>query len=263
MKINLAIPTAVESGAQPLATVTTDYYGTTRNAIVPDIGAVEDNMTPLNTAITSVSASPATGGCTAVSHVVTAVVIPGVNVVTTVMLNYSYNGTPGAGSPVAMTNPSGNTWAGIIPAATPTSAVVTWSVTATDATPATKTANGNSFQDNYLVAPVVVVSPNPVCGGANVLLLAGGLPSSAQPATSYCASTHASGCSGDNVSRVVLNTLDNTTGTACGGTSHYSYFNGGGAQTTTLNAASPTYTISVTFGLYGYVKVRCKQILER
>ena len=64
--------------------------------------------------------------------------------------------------------------------------------------------------------------------------------------TAYCTSTHASGCSGDDITNVTLNTLNNAT-SGCGGTTHYSSFTGGGTQTTTL-AASASYTINVSFG---------------
>ena len=41
LKINTAIPTQLESGGTPIAGITTDFEGDTRNATIPDIGADE------------------------------------------------------------------------------------------------------------------------------------------------------------------------------------------------------------------------------
>ena len=94
-------------------------------------------------------------------------------------------------------------------------------------------------------------TPDIVCLGTDSQLLASAnIPGGVVPAAStYCASTHSSACLGDNVSRVVLNTLDKTTGITCGTTSSaYSDFTGlTGTDTTTLTAGSP-YTLSLTFG---------------
>ncbi|MFN8349942.1 MAG: GEVED domain-containing protein [Flavobacteriales bacterium] len=94
-------------------------------------------------------------------------------------------------------------------------------------------------------APTIVsttATPSTLCYGGNSQLQV----NTPVPA-SYCASTHSSGCSGDNITNVSLNTLSNATGAACGGASHYTYFNGGGAQTTTLVAGN-SYTLSCSFG---------------
>ena len=94
-------------------------------------------------------------------------------------------------------------------------------------------------------------SPSTVCSG-NAVLLSGVINTSiptAPPASSYCTSTHTSGCSGDNITNVILGTINNAT-TGCGGTSHYTHFNGGGTQTTSL-AAAVTNTLSVSFGSDG------------
>ncbi len=63
----------------------------------------------------------------------------------------------------------------------------------------------------------------------------------------YSPSKHDGGCNNDNITRVVLNTLDNTTTNTCNSPNHYTYFNGGGTQTTTLVAGN-TYTLQVSFG---------------
>lgn len=69
----------------------------------------------------------------------------------------------------------------------------------------------------------------------------------APSATSYCSSDHGGGCNGDNITRVVLNTLDNTSPNNCNSLNLYTYFNGGGLQTTTLFSGN-TYNIQVSFG---------------
>jgi hypothetical protein len=45
LNINTTTPTQIEQGALPIAGITTDYIGTTRNATTPDIGAWEGNFT--------------------------------------------------------------------------------------------------------------------------------------------------------------------------------------------------------------------------
>jgi hypothetical protein len=96
---------------------------------------------------------------------------------------------------------------------------------------------------------VTVTGLNSVCSAGTPVLLTGlGGIVPAPPASTYCTSIHTSGCSGDNVARVVLNTLDKITGTNCGSTSHYSDFTGlTGANTTTLTAGT-AYSLSLTFG---------------
>lgn len=72
--------------------------------------------------------------------------------------------------------------------------------------------------------------------------------------TTYCVPTTSSGAGctgGDVIARVVLNTLDNNSGTGCpGGTSGYSDYTGNSALTTTLQPAT-TYGITVYTGQYG------------
>jgi hypothetical protein len=46
LHINTAVPTQIEGGGIPVATITTDYDGDTRNATTPDIGADEFTGTP-------------------------------------------------------------------------------------------------------------------------------------------------------------------------------------------------------------------------
>jgi hypothetical protein len=173
-KVSTSVATNVEGGATPITSpvsVTTDYFNTTRNSFSPDIGAHEDNFINLNMVVTSLAATPPNGQCSAVNHQVAAVIVPGSNPISSVLLYYSFNGTPGPGSPVSMTNTSGNNWTGAIPAATPTNATVTWYVLATDGS-ASSLVNGTSYTDNYLlsVGATATANPNPVCFGANTTL---------------------------------------------------------------------------------------------
>lgn len=71
------------------------------------------------------------------------------------------------------------------------------------------------------------------------------------PYSTYCPFFHANGCFGDNISQVQLNTLNHASGPGCGDDNQYSYFNGGGTQTTELIAGN-TYNLTVSFGYDPY-----------
>ena len=91
--------------------------------------------------------------------------------ITSVTLNYAYNGV--AQSPISMTNVSGNTWTGTIPAPTsPTNATVTWTVTATNSVPLNAVYVGTSYSDVVLANVSVTASatPSTVCAGSPVVL---------------------------------------------------------------------------------------------
>ena len=161
--------------------------------------------------------------------------------------------TPGAiglcagGSAVATANPAGATsysWSGGLGSAQ----------TATVTTPGTYTvtvAQGSCVQTATASAAIipnptmnsVTATPSAICSGSNATIAAS---ASLPIPPAYCASTHASGCSGDDITHVVLSNINNFT-SGCGSTTHYTYFNGGGAQTTTLNGGT-NYTLSVSFG---------------
>ena len=170
-KVSTGSATLVEGGAQAIAGITDDYFGTTRNGSGPDIGAHEDNFPNVALVITSSSIAPSTVQCTATAHTVTVVVAPGIAPVSSVTLNYAYDGV--AQTPVVMSNGgSGNTYTGVIPAATtPTNAVVTWSVTASDGTYTPTTAVA-TYQDNPLLGQTFPISGSPatVCSGSPATL---------------------------------------------------------------------------------------------
>lgn len=48
LKIDLSIATQIESGGTPIAGITDDFFGTTRNTTSPDVGAFEGNLTGLD-----------------------------------------------------------------------------------------------------------------------------------------------------------------------------------------------------------------------
>ncbi len=211
--------------------------------------------------LSNLSITPTGNLCTNASRTVTIDVTPGGASTATVVINYAVNGV--AQTAISMTNVTGNgglaldTWSGVIPTVTPSGGLVTWSVTATDSNSLTKTEAGTSYQDEPLfgVTATASASVSNICAVGSSVLSAAVLSNQIPPApaaSAYCASTHASGCLGDNISRVVLNTLDKLTGTTCGTTSAaYSNFSGQtGANTTTLTAGT-AYSLSLTFGTDG------------
>ena len=250
LKVSTSYPTFVEShgGTIPFLSVLDDFFGTTRNSTTPDIGAHEGNFIYAGITIQSVALTPLTGQCIAVSHSVQATILPSVQPMSLVLLYYFFNGIAGAGSPVSMINTFGNLWTGTIPAATPSNATVTWTVNADvigggDFVQFT----GTVYKDNYLLTPWVTSNPLSVCTGIPITLSALEIPPVAPAASSYCTSDHTAPCVGDYISHVVLNLLNNNTGTICGGASNYRYFNGGGSQTTTLSVGT-LYFLTLTFG---------------
>ena len=170
LHINITVGTQLESGGTPITGISDDFDGDTRNATTPDVGADEFAGKPAAVvAVTSVSINPTGSQCTPTARTVTATVTSGATAITSVVLNYSLNG--GTAIPVTMTLVSGSastgtsTWTGGIPASS--NSVVTWSVTATDAT-TSKTQTGASYQDAPLTGITVTAaaSPNPVCSGS-------------------------------------------------------------------------------------------------
>ncbi len=191
LKINPSIPTFVEGAGIPDAGITTDFEGDIRNQISPDIGADEGSFINLSMALTSVSKTPSINQCTSVNHLVTATVVPGnTYAVTNVSLSYYFDGLPGIGSPLVMTNTGGNTWTGTIPAATPSNALVTWSVTATDAGSYTSSSSLSSYQDDYLQGTpfTATLSNTTICKGSTVTLSSIFAGPQIVP-TGYCVST--------------------------------------------------------------------------
>lgn len=171
LSVNVALPSLMESQATPIASVTTDFVGATRNATTPDIGAYEFAGSPASPSITINSITPGGTQCAATSHVVSATVTPGATPITNgmVTITYAFNG----GTPVttAMTNAGGNTWTYSIPAATPGNATVTYSVTANDGQFSTNRA-GTAYSDEPLLGVALTATSNfvSVCAGNSATL---------------------------------------------------------------------------------------------
>jgi hypothetical protein len=178
-----AVITPLESGGATVAVVTQDFDGDARpgpvgsvngGATSHDVGADEFDGAPASPSIRSVTPTPAaTTQCAAVARVITTAVTPNTGTTASVTLNYSFNGI--AQSAVVMTNSGGNNWTGTIPASTPTSAVVTWSITAINTTPYTSVYSGTSYSDDPLngVTAAATASLTTVCAGSPTSLRLG------------------------------------------------------------------------------------------
>lgn len=164
--------TVLESGASPITGITTDYDGDTRSASSPDIGADEFTGVTPAPVLTGLTVSPSAPQCISIPHTVTVDASDPTGTITGVVLSYSFDGV--AQSPINMTNTSGSIWTGIIPVATPTNAVVTWSVLATGSSSLQSGLTGTAYQDDPLNGAVTTISANPasLCPGSSVTLTA-------------------------------------------------------------------------------------------
>ncbi|MFT3911076.1 MAG: hypothetical protein QM737_16775 [Ferruginibacter sp.] len=180
LKVDPATATFAEGLGAAVSGITTDFENDTRNASTPDIGADEFTGTAVQVVnINSVSINPTGNQCVATARTVTANITIGATPTTSITLNYSFNG--GASVPVTMTggnNTAGATsnWTGAIPVATPSTATVTWNVTAIDPL-VTKVTAGTSYHDEPLSGASISISgtPNPVCAGSPITLTAAAL----------------------------------------------------------------------------------------
>ena len=177
LHIDTATPTLIEGGATNIASYTDDFDGDARNGSTPDIGADEFTGTPVATVvINSVGITPTGNQCTAVSRNVTANITAGGTDITSVSLNYSFNGV--AQTPIAMTGGtltagSTSTFSATIPVASPVNANVTWFVSATDPF-LTKSTSGTAYQDEPLfgVTATATASVVTICNSGNTVLSA-------------------------------------------------------------------------------------------
>ncbi|RYY86646.1 MAG: T9SS type A sorting domain-containing protein [Chitinophagaceae bacterium] len=191
--------------------------------------------------------TPAALQCSAVSHVVTATATPGLIAITPgmVTLTYAFNG----GTPVnvAMTNSSGNTWVGTIPAATPANAQVTYSVTVNDGTYSI-VKNGTTYFDAPLtgLSASASASASAICSG-NAVTLTASLASTSNP--TYTAPTQTgTSC----VNSVSFNTLSSTP-SACV-SPFYSLIAATGNNTTTVTQGQ-SYNLTVNTDASSIVSV--------
>lgn len=164
LHVNSAVPSPAESGAMPIAGITDDFDGNTRNVSNPDIGADEfSGTTPAPVMLTS--PTPANPQCTATARTITATVTS-ISPVTSVVLNYN-NGAAGSTPMTLTTGTSTNgTWTATLPAASPANSVVTWNVVASNGG-FTTTEGGASYQDAYLtnVVTTATATPGTICSG--------------------------------------------------------------------------------------------------
>lgn len=182
LEINNSTPTQLESSGGNISGITTDFTGTIRagnpgyltqvngGGLSPDVGAWEFDGIPAAPAIGTLSITPGVQ-CVAAPHTVTTTVIPNLGTTSTVDLNYSFNGV--VQTPVSMTNISGNTWQGVIPAATsPTNAVVTYSITATNSGSITSAKGGTAYADEPLNGSSVIINATKptICLGSSASL---------------------------------------------------------------------------------------------
>lgn len=182
LHLNLGTSGTELESAGTTTSVTTDFDGDNRpgpagsvngGGTAPDLGADEFDGVPASApSITFNTMSPAALQCVAVSHVISVDISNISGTITTVELNYDVNGT--AQTPIAMSNTSGTTWEGTIPAPTPANATISWTVTATNSFSLSDTYTGTAYNDEplYGATASVISSLNPVCEGSPVTLTA-------------------------------------------------------------------------------------------
>jgi type IX secretion system substrate protein/Ig-like domain-containing protein len=203
LHINTGVPTLIEAGAAPIASYTDDFEGDVRNGSTPDIGADEFAGTPISVVvINSISPNPIVNQCVAASRTISANVTAGGNDITSVMLNYSFNGvvqTPIAMTGGTLTAGTTSTFTAAIPAATPANANVTWSVTATDPL-VTKNTIGTAYQDEPLFGLTATASAtvNTFCYSGTSSLSAVIVNNGPKTVGSGALATTVSGTSGTN-----------------------------------------------------------------
>jgi len=257
--------TPLESAGQPVTItgVTVDIDGDVRPGPVasinggglnPDIGADEVDATPIfppTLTFTSINAQDCN---TAVAHTVVVESTPASGTLSSVELNYSFDGV--AQTPITMTNTSGNTFTGVIPVGTPVNAVVTWSVVATNSFGLVSMYVGTPYQDQSLlgITASATNSASPVCSGASsdlTVVLSGlnapiyTLPTVSSPTNDEDFGSITISQSGTTLltNTSTINSLTGTLGTATGTAGGYSDFTSFGS--TALNAGQ-TYDISVS-----------------
>lgn len=170
-------PTPLESAgaAVGVTLVTNDIDGQVRPGPVgsvngggtnPDIGADEFDATPIFAPVVAFGSITPINCTTATSHPVTMTVSPGSGTISSVVLNYAFNGA--AQTPITMTNTSGNTYEATIPVATPVNATVTWNVVSTNSFGLVTPFSGTAYIDQSLlgVSALAVNSASPVCAGS-------------------------------------------------------------------------------------------------
>ena len=166
------ITTQVESGAATISGITTDYTGATRSA-TPDLGAYEFSGTTPTPVITLNSVTPpTTSQCVAATRLVSVNITTVVGTITGATIGYSVNGVPQTN--IVMTNVSGTTWEGTIPAATPANGTIAWGVAATNSVGITGNYIGTSYSDEPLFGATAsaTASSSTICASSPSVLTA-------------------------------------------------------------------------------------------
>ncbi|MFZ4522018.1 MAG: GEVED domain-containing protein [Bacteroidales bacterium] len=211
------------------------YYSCTVTCTLSGFSMTTVEKSVLINALPSIAVSPTSGAiCNPGGTAVTLTASGGVSYAWSPTLGLS----PSSGSPV-LANPLTST---------------TYTVTGTDVNGCMNTATAAISIGVTVAMTSVVATPPSVCsGGGSSLMANAGLLANSYTGT-YCQSTHTSGCSGDDMIHIVLNTL-NSTASACGLTGstppRYLYTTGGGANTTTLSPVGGPYSLTITFGIDG------------
>lgn len=186
--INANFQTRAESGATPIAFITTDIDGNTRSTTTPDIGSDEGTFTAVpgdffGPAISNVSITPSTQNqCTALPHVITATITDASGVASSRIL-WKKDGVNQ--TPISMTRGSSNVWSGTIPAmySTTSSISVSWNISASDsATPANSTSYlGTTYKDAALYINAGYTGLDTINIGGTIQLNAKATPSLVNP----------------------------------------------------------------------------------
>jgi len=127
--------------------------------------------------LTNLSIAPSGNVCVNIPRNVSVLITPGGASITSVVLNYSVNGT--TQTPISMINTTNNgglsadTWTAIIPTVSPQNGNVTWTVSATDNNTLVQTINGTAYQDSTNLGPAVAITPslNNFCGTGGTAVL--------------------------------------------------------------------------------------------
>jgi hypothetical protein len=194
LHIDATVPTQIESGGQNMPTFfTTDFDGDIRAGNTGytgtggtyDIGADEFNGVTPAPLITALVSTPALSqSCITAPRTITCSVTTSTGTITGVMLGYSFNGV--AQTPVVMTNTSGSTWSGVIPASTPVNATVFWAISATGSNGIITNLSGTYADEPLLgVTAIAANTGSPICAGTATGLttyLSANLPATTAPA---------------------------------------------------------------------------------
>lgn len=176
-----SIVTQVESGANNISGITTDYTSSVRagnagyvgTGTSPDIGAYEFEGTTPAPIITLNSVTPSTTSqCVSTARLVSVNITTASGTIVNATIGYSINGVPQTN--IVMTNTSGNTWEGTIPVPSPSNATIAWGVAATNSLGINASYVGTTYADEPLVGVTASASASatPICASSPTTLTA-------------------------------------------------------------------------------------------